>query len=116
MSVPSWQRGQVEEEQDYEQTMKRLGEAEQTRMAANFYLDGDILGVDDGRPGIGWAGWFGGFTFGLGPHVLYYILGLIAAVIIVVVGQSLKPSQQLHQQAGGQGGQGVPASSNLSGP
>ena len=109
MSVPSWQKGQAEEEWDYEQTMKRLGEAEEQRMAANFYLDGDILGVDDGWPGIGWAGWFGGFTCGVNAHLLYYVLGLIVAILIVIVGQTLKHTamgqKALQQQPAGQVGQ-----------
>jgi hypothetical protein len=88
MSVPSWQQGQAEEEQEYQATMKRLGEAEQTRMASNFLLDEDYLSLDDGRPGFSW-GTFGP-TFGLGPHVAYYLLGIFVAIFIIVVGQILK--------------------------
>jgi hypothetical protein len=96
MSLPSWQQGQAEEELEYQRTMKRLGDAEQQRMAENFLLDDDIISLDDGRPGIG-VGW-GGLTLGSDGRLVYYVIGLLAAVIIIVVGQALKHSSQVNQQ------------------
>jgi hypothetical protein len=97
MSLPSWQQGQAEEELEYQRTMKRLGEAEQERVAANFYMDGDVLGVDDGRAGIGWAGWYGGLTFGSNYHFIYAVISLIVVILIIVIGQGLKHAQRAQQ-------------------
>lgn len=94
--LPRIQQAQLEEEQEYQRTMKRLGDAEQERLSDNLYLNDDYLGMDDGRPGLGW-GW-SGITMGWRDHLVWYAVGLAVLIVIAVLGQMLKAAQPAGQQ------------------
>ncbi len=88
--LPRIQQAQLDEEREYEQTMQRLGEAEQERLSDNFYMSEDYLGYDDGRPGLGW-GW-GGLTMGWRDYMVWYIIGAALLIVLLIAGQALKGS------------------------
>jgi hypothetical protein len=105
--LPRIQQQQLEEEQEYQRTMQRLGQAEQERIADNLYLNEDYLGMDDGRPGLGW-GW-GGITMGWREHLVWYVIGAAILIVIATAGQALKRTPQ-GQQAIQSGSQAIPSS------
>ena len=89
--LPRIQQEQATEEAEYQQTMQKLGQAEQDRLALNFYGNDDYLGLDDGRPGIGLG--TSGLSFGLEGYMAYYLIAGVIAIIIVIIGQTLKHTQ-----------------------
>jgi len=78
----SLQRAMTEEEEEYQQTLHTMLHNEEVRLEANRYLDGDILGLDDGRPGIGWGS--DGPTFGWQGYIVLHLIGLALVVMLVL--------------------------------
>jgi hypothetical protein len=91
---PSWEQQEVEQEEDLRQTLTRMGEAESQRLADNRYYNDDYLGMDDGRPGLGFnplaldSGDF--ITMDMRTRLILWVVGAAVLVVILVVGQVLK--------------------------
>jgi hypothetical protein len=86
--VPSWQRKAIEDELETKEILRKQGEQESQRMFDNRMLDDDYLGLDDGRPGIGFG--TSGMTYGFGGHVAMYLLWVGGLVLLAAIGYVLK--------------------------
>jgi hypothetical protein len=78
--LPSWQRQEQEDELETRQAIERQGELE-SRHRADYMMQGDVFGFEDGRPGASWNP----LTLGLMMPFEWRLIASIAGVVLLVV-------------------------------
>lgn len=95
---PSWKRDEISEElRDWEET-HRHGERESLQ-AGEYRLQGDYLGLEDGRPGIGWspfAGWMMPYQW----QLAIYVVGLALLAVIVLGWRACVGEERINELRG----------------
>jgi hypothetical protein len=109
----AYQQQLADEEADYQRRLSEEGEREYLRLQDN-YSEGDVLGYDDGRPGLGIGldprdgffitmPWIGRVAFSAIPIIIILIASLI---VRGCVGE--ERAQQILHETPSQSGQMVP--------
>jgi hypothetical protein len=110
----SWNRRLAEQEAEERELIRRHGEEEDRRRLDNLLLGGDLLGLEDGRAGMGiniGGGLLGGLIGGLSARMVLMVIVAVVLLLIMVVGQALKRTQD-----GQQAMYGTPAAQTSTAP
>lgn len=80
--LPSWKRRQQEQELETWQEIERQGERE-SQLRGEYFLQGDYLGLEDGRPGVSWQP-YTGFIMPLNWRLAIYGAGVVLLLLAVI--------------------------------